>query len=231
MTLHKIQDDIVSCQKCPRLIAWCSKIAQEKRKSFLSETYWGKPVPSFGDPNAQVIFLGLAPAAHGANRTGRMFTGDNSGLWLYRALFEHGFSNQPESKTSTDSLKLSNAYITAVVHCAPPDNKPEMEEIQTCMNHLRKELETLENARIIVALGSLAWNAFFQIAKENGWIDKKPKFSHGALEKAGPYQIVGSYHPSQQNTFTKRLTKQMFDDIFLKIKKLLSGDTHRFQDN
>lgn len=222
MPLKKIHHQIIACEKCSRLRNWCKKVALEKRKSFLTEAYWGKPVPAFGDHHSELLILGLAPAAHGANRTGRMFTGDNSGAWLYRALHEHGYANLPESKHSTDSLVLSNAYITAVVHCAPPDNKPTLDEIHTCMNYLKQELESMQNLKVVLALGSIAWEAFYKIAKEKEWVIKKEKFGHGVNVRVGPYQLIGSYHPSQQNTFTKRLTKPMFDDIFIKIKKLLS---------
>ncbi|MCC7460666.1 MAG: uracil-DNA glycosylase [Proteobacteria bacterium] len=221
MSVEKIHTRIIECSKCVRLITWCKKIEKEKRKSFAQDTYWGKPVPAFGDPNAQILILGLAPAAHGANRTGRMFTGDNSGLWLYRALFENNLSNLPESKHKTDSLKLSNVYITATVHCAPPDNKPTTEEIQTCMNYFREELNVMKNVKVIIALGSIAWNTFFQIAKEKGWASRKEKFGHGVVIEVGPYKLIGSYHPSQQNTFTKRLTHDMFDSIFKQAKQLL----------
>jgi uracil-DNA glycosylase family 4 len=222
MSLKKIHHEIIGCEKCTRLRNWCKKVALEKRKSFMNDSYWGRPVPGFGDSYSQLLILGLAPAAHGANRTGRMFTGDNSGAWLYRALYEHGFSNLPESKHSTDSLILSNAYITAVVHCAPPDNKPTLDEIDTCMNYLRQELQTMKQVKVILALGSIAWDAFFKIAKEKGWANKKEKFGHGAMVKIGPYHLIGSYHPSQQNTFTKRLTVEMFDNVFKTAKEYLN---------
>jgi uracil-DNA glycosylase family 4 len=225
MSVEKIHTRIIECSKCVRLITWCKKIEKEKRKSFAQDTYWGKPVPAFGDPNAQILILGLAPAAHGANRTGRMFTGDNSGLWLYRALFENNLSNLPESKHKTDSLKLSNVYITATVHCAPPDNKPTTEEIQTCMNYFREELNVMKNVKVIIALGSIAWNAFFQgIAKEKGWacIERKIR-TRCQLSQVGPYQLIGSYHPSQQNTFTKRLTHDpcSIQHLYKQAKQLL----------
>ncbi len=228
--LSTIQQNIVACNDCERLRTWCKKVAVEKRKSFLDDTYWGKPVPSFGDTNAQVLIVGLAPAAHGANRTGRMFTGDNSGLWLYRALYEHGFSNRENSQHSKDDLVLTNVYITAVVHCAPPDNKPSKDELNRCSQYLDQELMVMKNMKVIVALGSIAWNALFEIAKDKyfatpsgrmNWISKKEKFGHGVVTQLGPYTLIGSYHPSQQNTFTKRLTKEMFDNIFTKVKKLI----------
>lgn len=220
MSLKKIEQEVVGCQKCPRLVQWCSKVAHEKRKSFETETYWGKPVPSFGDSKAQVLIVGLAPAAHGANRTGRMFTGDNSGKWLYRALFEHGFSNLESSSHRQDGLALSNAYITAVVHCAPPDNKPNPAETQNCILYLERELNVMKNVKVILALGSFAWDAIYKLVGTKN--QKKPKFGHGVVTQMGHYHIVGSYHPSQQNTFTKRLTKPMFDDVFKKIKRILA---------
>jgi len=218
-----LHQKIIDCKKCGRLIDWCQKIAFEKRKSYSDQNYWGKPVPGFGDLNAQLLIVGLAPAAHGANRTGRMFTGDNSGLWLYRALYEHGYSSQPESIHHTDELVLSNAFITAVVHCAPPDNKPTTDEINACLTYLDDELSQMKQVKVILALGSVAWNAVFSIAKKNNWALQKVKFSHGATARIGSYRLIGSYHPSQQNTFTKRLTKPMFDSIFHTIGQSLTS--------
>ncbi len=221
MTISSLHQKIVQCQKCDRLITWCKNIATKKRKSFSNDTYWGKPVPSFGDPNAKLFILGLAPASHGANRTGRMFTGDHSGLWLYRALFEHGYCSLAESKHHTDSLVLSNAFITTVVHCAPPDNKPTHDEINSCAPYLHEELAEMKNVQVILALGAIAWNAIQEVGKSKGWIKQKGKFAHGVIKQMGPYTLIGSYHPSQQNTFTKRLTKPMFDSIFIQIRKIL----------
>jgi len=218
-----LHQKIIDCKKCDRLIDWCQKIAFEKRKSYSDQTYWGKPVPGFGDLNAQLLIVGLAPAAHGANRTGRMFTGDNSGLWLYRALYEHGYSSHLESKHHTDELVLSNVFITAVVHCAPPDNKPTLGEISECSSYLHEEFSEMKRIKVVLALGSIAWNTVVSIAKKNGWISEKPKFAHGAKAKIGPYWLIGSYHPSQQNTFTKRLTKPMFDSIFHTIGQSLTS--------
>lgn len=217
MPLLSIHKKVIDCEKCPRLRNWCEEIANVKRKSFADEVYWGKPVPGFGDENAEVMIVGLAPAAHGANRTGRMFTGDNSGLWLYRALFEHGFSNRENSISKDDDLKLKNIYITATVHCAPPDNKPDILEKKNCIDFLDQELKEMKRVRIILALGSIAWDAIFKLVGHGS----KPKFGHGVIASMGRYTVIGSYHPSQQNTFTKRLTKPMFDDIFTKIKTLL----------
>lgn len=220
-TIQHIQQSITKCTKCPRLIHWCKKISIEKRKSFSQEKYWGKPVSGFGDPNAKVLMVGLAPAAHGANRTGRMFTGDNSGKWLYRALYEHGFSNHEESVHRTDSLKLTNAYVTSIVHCAPPDNKPTLQETNQCIPYFEQELATLKHVQVIIALGKFAWEGVHKILRGKNIVTKTPKFGHGVVETAGPYQIIGSYHPSQQNTFTKKLTKPMFDEIFIEANQRL----------
>lgn len=222
-TIQHVQQSIIECSKCPRLINWCKKISIEKRKSFFQEKYWGKPVSGFGDPNAKVLIVGLAPAAHGANRTGRMFTGDNSGKWLYRALYEHGFSNQEESIHATDSLQLTKAYVTSIVHCAPPDNKPTSEETNECIHYLAQEIDVLKNVNVIVALGKFAWDGIYRILREKKIVAKTPTFGHGVVEKAGPYTIIASYHPSQQNTFTKKLTKPMFDKIFKKTNQLLNS--------
>ena len=217
MTISSIHQKIIACNKCSRLRSWCEEIALKKRKSFSADVYWGKPVPAFGDEHAQLLIVGLAPAAHGANRTGRMFTGDNSGLWLYRALYEHGFSNRENSVSKSDDLRLKNAYITATVHCAPPDNKPSKEETIACLDYLNQEINAMKNIKVILALGSIAWESVFKLIG-NG---TKPKFGHGVIAQVGKYAVIGSYHPSQQNTFTKRLTKPMFDSIFEKIKELM----------
>lgn len=211
---------IAHCNRCPRLRNHCKDIATTKRKAFLNETYWGKPVAGFGDPNAQVMIVGLAPAAHGANRTGRIFTGDRSGDWLYRALYKVGLANQPKAVSINDGLKLKNTYITCVVHCAPPDNKPTPDEEEECSSYLREELKAFKNARIWIALGQIAMN---RIWKELGNADlihnfknrSKPKFKHGECVDLGNQKwLLMSYHPSQQNTFTGRLTEPMFDSVF-----------------
>jgi len=210
--INRINKKIINCKKCPRLINHCLEISKKKKKAFINEKYWGKPVPSFGSIPIKLFILGLAPAAHGANRTGRMFTGDQSGLWLYRALFEHGFSTQLESKHKDDQLKLNNCYISAAVHCAPPDNKPTAKEISNCKIFLKQELEALESIKIYLALGKLA---FDQLWKNLSQKQKKPKFEHGKMiTLENNKTLVLSYHPSQQNTFTKRLTKKLFDDVF-----------------
>lgn len=203
-----LQDEIASCHKCPRLVAHCQEIARVKRRAYRDQEYWGRPVPSFGDPKAALLIVGLAPGAHGANRTGRMFTGDRSGDFLYRALYETGFANQPESVSSTDGLKLTNCYITAPVHCAPPDNKPTREEIETCREYLRRELVLLKNVRVVVVLGRIALDAYRAI-RELPRLD----FAHGLVHDLDP-TLICSYHPSQQNTQTGRLTAEMLRQVF-----------------
>lgn len=216
---------IEECTDCPRLINYCKKIAKNKRKSYASENYWGKPVPSFGDHNAEVLIVGLAPAAHGANRTGRMFTGDQSGLWLYRALYKAGFSNQAESLHANDSLKLKNILITAVAHCAPPDNKPTKMEISKCSKYLDFELKNLKNIKAIIVLGKIAFDETLKNLKNNSinpMTKNKPKFTHGNIFRlSNGIQLICSYHPSQQNTFTKKLTEPMFDLVFSLAKNAL----------
>ena len=215
-----LNNKIHNCQNCTRLRTYCQKIAKTKRKSFNDQTYWGKPVSGFGDPNAKLVIVGLAPAAHGANRTGRVFTGDNSGLWLYRALYKAGFSNQYHvnhinDANLNDGLVLKNAYITCAVKCAPPDNKPTIKEFEACRPYLHQELDLLKNKKVILVLGQLA------LREVSVYLKQKIIFKHGAISKHGDYTVVCSYHPSQQNTFTKRLTEPMFDKIFEVIKKLI----------
>lgn len=206
---------IPDCKKCPRLRKHCTKIAKLKKRAYLQETYWGKPVPSFGDLSAKLVIVGLAPAAHGANRTGRMFTGDRSGEWLYRALHDFQFANQAQSENRKDGLKLKDTYITAVVRCAPPDNKPTREEISRCQEYLRAEIEILTQVKVFLALGQIALNGLWPVLQEKFSIKKKPKFGHGMMVPLSEnHHLLLSYHPSQQNTFTGKLTQKMFDDIF-----------------
>lgn len=221
-TSTSLNRDIVKCKRCPRLTKYCGEIARVKKKAFLNETYWGKPVPNFGPSRANLLVVGLAPAAHGANRTGRMFTGDRSGQWLYRALHKAGFATHPESVSSTDSLKLLNCVITSVAHCAPPDNKPLPEEIEACRDFFRRTFD-LFKPKVILALGGIAWNAVFHELKDSGvWTIAKPKFSHGAeVVLPNGSTLLGSYHPSQQNTFTGRLTEEMFDTVFSRARSKL----------
>jgi uracil-DNA glycosylase family 4 len=202
--IEELNRQIVACRLCPRLVAWREAVAIEKRKAFENETYWGKPVPYLGDPNATRLIVGLAPAAHGANRTGRMFTGDRSGDWLFRALFKAGVASQPTSTHVGDGLELDCALIAAVVHCAPPDNKPLPSEIGNCSRYLGALLHG-RKWKSILCLGSVAWS---QVHRQLGL--RTPKFGHGAIDPAEPL-IVASFHPSQQNTFTGKLTESMLD--------------------
>lgn len=212
---------VVSCEKCPRLIEHCQAIAETKRRAYLDDDYWGGPVPNFGDPNARLLVVGLAPGAHGANRTGRMFTGDRSGDWLFRALHKAGFANQPESSALDDGLTLKDAAITNACRCAPPDNKPTRDEISNCQDWFRSTIELLP-VRVFVGLGQVGWRAVVDFARGQGWHSGKlPKFSHGAeLDLGEGRWLVGCFHPSQQNTFTGRLTESMLDAVFQKARKL-----------
>ncbi len=222
MNQENWEKKLIHCTACPRLVAWREEVAETKRRQFMDETYWGKPVPSFGAWDAKLLIVGLAPAAHGANRTGRMFTGDESGKWLYRALYRAGLASQEQSVSSSDGLTLIDTRITAMVHCAPPDNNPNVDERDACASYFDEELSLLKNCQVIVCLGSFAWEGVFKALARRGWLIKpKPKFSHGAEVKIGPYRVIGSYHPSQQNTFTGRLTEPMLDLVFEKARALL----------
>ncbi len=227
-TVIQIQNDVVVCERCPRLRRHCIEIGRLKRKAYRGWSYWARPVPSFGDPAARLLIVGLAPGAHGANRTGRMFTGDRSGDFLYRALYEAGFASQPEAVSADDGLSLHDAYITAPVHCAPPQNKPSRAEIAACRPYLERELEALERVRVVLALGRLAHDAYLTIQLDRGRIAKKSPFpfAHGAVHRLGgnlPF-LVCSYHPSQQNTQTKRLTPEMMGDALARCRNLLASD-------
>jgi uracil-DNA glycosylase len=215
--LTKLRDEIVSCRACPRLVEWREQVAHDKRAAFRDEEYWGRPVPGFGDPAAKVVVVGLAPAAHGANRTGRMFTGDRSGEWLYRALWRAGFANQPESIGRDDGLELTDAWITAPVRCAPPANKPTTSERDTCRPFIDRELALLTDATVFVALGAFGYQAVSAILG----VRPRPKFGHG-VEVAAPdgRTIVCSFHVSQQNTFTGRLTEPMLDAVFARARDI-----------
>ena len=214
--LDELESEIVRCRACPRLVAWRERVARDKRAAFAGWDYWGRPVPGFGDPAARVLVLGLAPAAHGANRTGRVFTGDRSGDWLFRALHRAGFANQPTSDHRDDGLRLNGAFVAAAVRCAPPANRPTPEERDQCFPFLRRELDLLADVRVVVALGGYAYAAAWRLLGEAGASLPRPRpaFAHGAEVAAEPYTLLGSYHPSQQNTFTGRLTEAMLDAVF-----------------
>jgi len=224
MSLTLVRERIVACRRCPRLRAHCERVAREKKAAHRIEIYWGKPVPGFGDPRARVFILGLAPAAHGANRTGRMFTGDGSGDFLMSALHRTGFANLPTSRSADDGLELTDSYIAAVVRCAPPDNKPTTQEIATCRVHLEAELSELPRVRVVVALGRIAFDAYWKMLAARGMRPTpRPSFGHGArCEPSRGPAVIASYHPSRQNTNTGRLTPGMLDDVFRTARRILS---------
>ena len=226
MTKLPAQNEIIECRRCPRLVAYREEVARIKVRRFRDSEYWGRPVPSFGRISARLLVVGLAPAAHGGNRTGRVFTGDRSGDWLYRALFNFGFANQPTSTDRNDGLKLIDAYVTAAVHCAPPDNKPLPSEFKNCRPYLLDELQRLKQVRAVVALGLIAFKSYLTARKELGWQNPVPlpPFGHGlSCKLADGVTIISSYHPSQQNTQTGKLTIEMFDDVFRKAKAVIEG--------
>jgi uracil-DNA glycosylase family 4 len=211
--IDRLAKRIASCARCPRLVAWREEAAADPPKRYRGERYWARPVPGFGDPQARLVIVGLAPAAHGANRTGRMFTGDRSGEWLYGALHRAGFASQPVSEHRDDGLELRDAYLTAVVRCAPPANRPTVTERDECLPWMVEELQLLPRARALLALGSFAWDGALRALRELGHPTPRPKprFGHLAEAEIGPFRIVGSFHPSQQNTFTGKLTREMLD--------------------
>jgi uracil-DNA glycosylase family 4 len=213
-TLRTLTRDITRCRRCARLVRCREAAAATPPRRFAGETYWARPVPGFGDPASRLLVVGLAPAANGGNRTGRVFTGDRSGDWLYAALFRAGFANQPTSVSRDDGLVLTGAYVSVIVRCAPPDNKPTPGERDACVPYLVRELRLLTNLRAVVALGAFAWDGFLRAARELGHgVSPKPAFTHGAVATVGPYRLFGSYHVSQQNTFTGRLTEAMLDAV------------------
>ena len=221
--LAALNAEVVECRRCPRLVAWRELVAREKVARFRDEPYWGRPLPGFGDPEARILIIGLAPAAHGGNRTGRVFTGDASGDFLWKALYDVGMGNKPSSRRADDGLALTDAYITAAVKCAPPQNKPTIDERDNCFPYLVRELGILDRARVIVALGSFGWEAAFRALEAVGYAARpRPKFGHGAEARVGPYHVVASFHPSQQNTFTGRLTAPMLVDVLHRAKELVS---------
>ncbi|HSU32182.1 MAG TPA: uracil-DNA glycosylase [Bryobacteraceae bacterium] len=223
--LQILNSQITACRKCPRLVSHREQIGVIQRRAYRGQEYWCKPVSGFGDPQGRLFIVGLAPGAHGANRTGRIFTGDRSGEYLYRALFEAGFANQPESVSRQDGLALRDAYITSPVRCVPPDNKPSREEIVQCRPYLVRELTLLKNVRVVVALGAIALEAYLSVLQESSLIRSKApfRFAHGAVFSYGENRplILASYHPSQQNTSTRRLTREMLRDIFLRARRLI----------
>jgi uracil-DNA glycosylase family 4 len=214
--LRELEREVIACRRCPRLVAWREEVARVKRAAFASEDYWGKPLPGFGDADAAVLVIGLAPAAHGGNRTGRIFTGDRSGDWLFGSLYRTGFANQPTSVSREDGLRLSDCYIAAAVRCAPPANKPTPAERDNCLPYLVRELALLPSVSVIVTLGSFAWDATLRVLAAAG-VDTprpRPKFGHGVTTSVGRFTLLGCYHPSQQNTFTGKLTEPMIDAVF-----------------
>jgi uracil-DNA glycosylase family 4 len=219
--LDLIHADIIACRSCPRLVAWREQVARERRAAFRDQDYWGRPVPGFGDPRARLLVCGLAPAAHGGNRTGRVFTGDRSGDWLFTALHRAGYANQAVSVHRHDGLTLTDCYITAAVRCAPPANKPTPDERDRCRPFLVRELRALARLRAAVCLGAFGWDALLRALADLGHaVRPRPRFGHGALAVVGPLTLLGCYHVSQQNTFTGRLTEAMLDDVFARARRL-----------
>lgn len=229
--LRVLTEEIVHCRACPRLVSHREEVGRVKRRAYLADHYWSKPVPGFGDPSAKLFIVGLAPGAHGANRTGRMFTGDRSGEFLYRALWETGWANQSRSISKEDGLRLNGAYIASAVRCVPPDNKPEREEMLRCRPYLARELALFRDLKVVVALGGIAFESYLCVLQQSELIPSRTpfRFGHGATyvtHEGGPV-LVASYHPSQQNTSTKRLTAEMLREIFESVRTILSGSLHR----
>jgi len=219
-----LEEEITRCTRCPRLVAYREQVAREKRRMYRDQEYWGRPVPGFGDPNARILILGLAPAAHGANRTGRMFTGDRSGDFLYRTLYSTGLASQPDSTRQGDGLTLRDVFISAACRCAPPENRPALEEIRNCRAWLERELDLLKNVRVVVALGRIAFDDYLTMLYEEGRIGRRAAFvfGHNRVHEtaSGLPILISSYHPSQQNTQTGRLTLAMFHDVFVEARRL-----------
>jgi len=222
--LEAIRDDVVVCRACPRLVAWRERTAREKVARFAEQEYWGRPVPGFGDPRARVLVLGLAPAAHGGNRTGRIFTGDRSGDFLFVGLHRTGFANQPTSVAADDGLELRDLYIAAVNRCAPPGNRPTPQERDRCLPYLEREVRALGDLRVVVALGAFAWDGALRAIGTLGHrVRPRPRFGHAIEASVGPYTLLGCFHPSQQNTFTGKLTPEMLDAVFERARELASA--------
>jgi uracil-DNA glycosylase family 4 len=220
--LDDLEREIVDCRGCPRLVAWREDVARTKRAAFRDEEYWGRPIPGYGDPEARVMVLGLAPAAHGGNRTGRIFTGDRSGDWLFAALYRGGMANQSLSRSRDDGLRLIDCWVCAAVRCAPPANKPTPAERDNCLPYATRELDLLPHVRVIVCLGAFAWDAALRVMRLRG--DEpprpRPRFGHGAEAQVGDLTLIGCYHPSQQNTFTGKLTEPMIDAVLARAREL-----------
>jgi uracil-DNA glycosylase family 4 len=226
--LNALATDVAGCRRCPRLVAWREQVARERRAAFADQEYWGRPLPGFGDPSARVLLLGLAPAAHGANRTGRMFTGDRSGDFLFAALRRTGFANQALSRSRADGLALSGAWITAAVRCAPPANRPTPDERDRCLPWSVAELRLLGDVRVVVCLGAFAWDAALRLTAAvaeppSSPPRPRPRFGHGAEVAAAGYRLIGCYHPSQQNTFTGKLTEPMIDAVLSRARALATS--------
>ena len=222
-SLARLSAEVESCRLCPRLVAWRESVAADPPRRYRDERYWARPLPGLGDRGARLLVVGLAPAAHGGNRTGRIFTGDRSGDWLFAAMHRAAFANQPTSTHRDDGLRLHGAYVTAVVKCAPPLNRPTPAERDNCLPYLQRELALLRDARVVVALGSFAWDGVLTALRRTG-VEvprPKPRFGHGAEAQVGPYTLIGCFHPSQQNTFTGKLTEAMMDDVFGRARALV----------
>jgi uracil-DNA glycosylase family 4 len=223
MELDALRKEIVACRACPRLVVWRERVAREKVARFADHDYWGRPLPGFGDPAAGVLIVGLAPAAHGGNRTGRIFTGDRSGEFLFAALHRTGFSDRPLSVSADDGLRLGGVYLAAAVRCAPPANRPTPEERDRCLPFLARELGLLAGVRAVVALGAFAWDcALRALAARGHMVRPRPRFGHGTEASVGRYLLIGSYHPSQQNTFTGKLTEPMLDDVLRRARQIVA---------
>ncbi|HVS29622.1 MAG TPA: uracil-DNA glycosylase [Solirubrobacteraceae bacterium] len=218
--LARLEDEVTQCRRCPRLVEWRERVAREKRAAFAHERYWGRPLPGFGDPRARIVLLGLAPAAHGGNRTGRVFTGDRSGDWLFAALWRCGFANQPTSVARDDGLRLRDCWVSAAVRCAPPANRPLPIERDNCLPWAVRELELLAHTRVIVCLGGFAWDAALRLRAVPR---PRPRFAHGAELAGDRWTLLGCFHPSQQNTFTGRLTEPMLDAVLERARELASS--------
>jgi uracil-DNA glycosylase family 4 len=228
--IDELNKAIVACKKCPRLVRWREQVARKPPRRYQGEKYWAKPLTGFGDPRSRLLIVGLAPAAHGGNRTGRMFTGDRSGDWLYGTLYRSGFANQPNSEHRKDGLKLLDCYVTAAVRCAPPHNKPTRDEFRRCRPYLVQELTLLKYVRVVIALGKIAFDSYLAVYQLNGGVLPKPrpKFGHGlSVVLPNGVTLIASYHPSQQNTFTGKLTQPMFERVFRTAKEVLERKTAR----